>query len=75
MDLEITISMRASEMRAKLAEILEQVESAITNGDEFEHTFYGTGEDGGDVILHFDNEDMERPEMSGKTIVVVDEQP
>lgn len=74
MDLEITVSMDAATTIKTLKPILDAAEKAVTGQTGFDETFYGKAEDGGDMIVHFDNEDMERPEMEGQIIVIVGEQ-
>lgn len=75
MDMEITISMKAAKMVEVLEPILAHARMAAESGATFSDTFYGKSEDGSDVIVNFDNDDMERDEIKADQVFVeVEEQ-
>jgi hypothetical protein len=74
MDLEITVSMTAAKTVETLTPILEAAKAAVESGGHFDETFYGKSESNADMIVHFDNDDMEREEMADVVLVTVDQQ-
>lgn len=75
MDMEVTVSMKAAKMVATLEPILQRAKSAVETGDTFSETFYGKAENGDDMMVHFDNDDMERAELpDDEVLVMVEEQ-
>lgn len=74
MDLTITVSMDAATTVVTLKPILEAAERAVSSGGSFQETFYASGDDGADIIINFDNDDMERPEVANRRFVDVSEQ-
>lgn len=76
MDLEIVVAMDAKTTVEKLKPILAAAEAAAENGSAFSETFYAKSNNGhrNDIIVTFDNDDMERAEVAGDVFVDVDEQ-
>jgi hypothetical protein len=74
--MDITISMRAADAVEHFTKALEEAKAAVRGAEgsprSFEYTIYGKDERGGDVNLRFENDDMERSEMTGTTIVDID---
>lgn len=74
--MDLTIGMTAKDAVEHFTALKAKAEAAIANGVDgkpaaFEYTIYGEGNYVGknEITLRFDNDDMERPEMSGRTIV------
>lgn len=74
--MDIGIGMRAAEMVTFAEKLLAEATNARDNGKTFEVTVYAENNIGsrGEVILTFNNDDMEREEMTGRTIVDFDEE-
>ncbi len=71
--MEINIAMRANEM-IEFADKLKAEASLPKGNRTFELIIYAEANAGGnEIVLNFNNDDMEREEMTGRTIVDVDE--
>jgi hypothetical protein len=68
--MEMFISLRAAEA-ADLFWKLAEAAAADTRDGAFEFKVQAEGIQGGSVVLIFNNDDMERPEMNGRTIIEV----
>lgn len=68
----ISIGMRAADAATELTKLANAAHLAEENGTPFSYTVYAKDQHGGEVLLEFGNDDMERPEMVGETIVEIE---
>jgi hypothetical protein len=66
------VSMRAKEAAEFFASVSRAATESNGRDGAFEHRLAGEWDDGGRVEIVFNNDDMERPEMGGRTIVDFD---